>query len=381
MWSYSTLKDVETCPRRYALARAEYPGLWSKRGYPRRPNPAAIKGDVVHGALEVIVKAMSQANCPSPHSEEAVGVLRALGGFTAVAKEQLDRQLARYDGNPRVSDDRRQQLRHTLSDWLPTAREQIQVYLTRLRLNGSTSAGVSRSSAEPLPRRPVGPGDHPEKELIAEHLRLRGHIDLLSVSDSEVAVFDFKTGAEDPSHQEQLRMYALLWSEDGVANPNDRPVTSLSLEYPTRDISVDVPSAEELARLAKAVSARVATADAETAAAEPEARVGEQCDTCFVRGLCGPYWAHRAAKAGDVADGAWFDLQGTVVRAHGVKSFVLQETRGGATVLVRTPMPGFDLPIGKRVRILGARRTVDPDDGESLIASLSHAAEVYRVED
>lgn len=26
MWSYSSLKDVETCPLRYALSRADYPG-------------------------------------------------------------------------------------------------------------------------------------------------------------------------------------------------------------------------------------------------------------------------------------------------------------------------------------------------------------------
>lgn len=42
IWSYSSLKEVETCPMRYSLSRADYPGLWDQRGYPRLPNPAAI---------------------------------------------------------------------------------------------------------------------------------------------------------------------------------------------------------------------------------------------------------------------------------------------------------------------------------------------------
>ena len=46
MWSYSSLKDVEGCPRRYALSRADYPDLWDQHGYPRLPIPAAIRGDV-----------------------------------------------------------------------------------------------------------------------------------------------------------------------------------------------------------------------------------------------------------------------------------------------------------------------------------------------
>ena len=58
MWSYSSLKEVESCPRRYVLSRADYPDLWDNHGYPRLPNPAAIKGDVVHGSLEIIVKAL-----------------------------------------------------------------------------------------------------------------------------------------------------------------------------------------------------------------------------------------------------------------------------------------------------------------------------------
>lgn len=82
MWSYSSLKEAETCPRRFALARADYPDLWTQRGYPRLPNLPAMKGDVVHGALQIIVTALVTAGCVSPRTADAVTVLRELGGYT-----------------------------------------------------------------------------------------------------------------------------------------------------------------------------------------------------------------------------------------------------------------------------------------------------------
>ncbi|MBK6871226.1 MAG: PD-(D/E)XK nuclease family protein [Kineosporiaceae bacterium] len=100
MWSYSSLKDVEGCPRRYALSRADYPDLWEQHGYPRLPIPTAIRGDVVHSALEIIVKTLVNAGCTSTRSAEAVAVLRGLGGYTKVAEDVLAKQLARFDGNP-----------------------------------------------------------------------------------------------------------------------------------------------------------------------------------------------------------------------------------------------------------------------------------------
>ena len=61
-----------------------YPDLWDGRGYPRVPAFAALFGDVVHGALDTIVRALVAAGCESAQSAEAVTVLRQLGGYTAV---------------------------------------------------------------------------------------------------------------------------------------------------------------------------------------------------------------------------------------------------------------------------------------------------------
>ena len=219
MWSYSSLKDVEGCPRRYALSRADYPDLWDQHGYPRLPIPAAIRGDVVHGALEIIVKALVKTGCSSTRSAEAVTVLRELGGYTKVAEDVLAKQLARFDGNPRISSDRRDQLTRQLTDWVPQAREQIQTYLNRMELRPSAVSGPGAPPGDPAVRYPARTGDHPEKELVAESLRLKGRIDLLSVDADGAKITDFKTGAEDQAHQDQLQLYALLWHEDTLVNP------------------------------------------------------------------------------------------------------------------------------------------------------------------
>jgi hypothetical protein len=70
MWSYSSLNDVETCSRRYALSRADYP-IYGTSTDTRLPNPATIKGDVVHGSLEIIVKDLVKAGCPSTKAAES----------------------------------------------------------------------------------------------------------------------------------------------------------------------------------------------------------------------------------------------------------------------------------------------------------------------
>jgi hypothetical protein len=80
-----------------------------------------------------------------------------------------------------------------------------------------------------------------------------------------------------------------------------------------------------------------------------------------------------------LSEGSWFDLEGSVVAEHGVKSWDVRESHTGANVLVRTPAPSVTLPIGETVRILGVRRTVDPDDESALIASLTSTSEIYHL--
>ena len=67
------------------LSRATYPELWKGRGYPPMPNTAALLGDVVHTALELLVKALVAAGCESTGTAAAVAVLKQMGGYLSGA--------------------------------------------------------------------------------------------------------------------------------------------------------------------------------------------------------------------------------------------------------------------------------------------------------
>lgn len=381
-WSYSSLKQVEDCPRRYSLTRASYPDLWERNGYPQTPVPAALFGEVVHGAVERILKAFVEADCTSAKSAEAVTVLKALGGYSAVAEQILKSRLAQLDDNPRLQSEQGRRLARELDNRIPDARREIQEYLSRMpslpRITSASPGDCKISSAERTSGRfEIASGPYPELDLAAESLRLVGRIDLLTLEADGAYITDFKTGTEDPSHQEQLLTYALLWARDRVVNPHRSPLRELRVAYPSRDVVFPTPDDEALAELESNLLARIQAADDSVEAAVPDARLSDRCGRCGVRPLCADYWEDRAKAAVPSTDGEWFDLEGTVVDQHGAKSWDVQLEGGRGPILVRTPSQSDTLPIGRSVRVLKVRRVVDPDDPDALIAAMWAGTETF----
>jgi hypothetical protein len=389
LWSYSSLKEVESCPRRWMLTRAQYPDLWSGSGYPTIPAIAALFGDVVHGALETIVKALVAAGCESTRVAGAAQVLRQLGGITAVVEHALTDRLARLDGNPRMDGDRGRRLGREIKDRVPEARAQVQAYLSRTALPAGSQpkgaaipdGGNTGSSSRPQ-RRPVGAGAHPEITLTADELRLTGRVDLLTVADDAVRITDYKTGVEDPSHLDQLHTYALLWDLDRAANPSGRKVTDLTAAYPSREVSVPGPAEAKLRVLQQTFESRIAAADAELAAPMPAAITREDtCGFCQVRQLCGEYWDQVVPAPASVSPGAWFDYQGIVGPQNGVRSWWMMSRRTGRReLLLRTPSPSTALTSGSQIRVLGIRLEDDPEV-DAFIGAMSASSEVFVVTD
>jgi hypothetical protein len=389
LWSYSSLKEVAACPRRWMLTRAKYPALWARAGYPPLPVRAALFGDVVHEALETIVKALVAAGCESPRAAEAVQVLRELGGITAVAEQALDKRLARLDDNPRLSGDRRKRLEVELRDRLPDARTQIQGYLARTDLPAagqpSGPATCANGSAGPRsvePRQPVGVGAHPEVTLTAEALRLTGRVDLLTVAGDAVRITDYKTGAEDPNHLDQLHAYALLWDQDRDVNPSGRKATTLTAAYPGHEVTVPAPAEDQLQALREAYEARIASAEAEIFTPMPTAVTGpENCGFCPVRQLCREYWEEVAPAPATLSPGAWFDYQGVVGQQNGPRSWWMMSRRTKRReLLMRTTSPLTTLPTGLQIRVLGVRLDDDPEV-DALVGAMSASSEVFIVTD
>jgi RecB family exonuclease len=381
-WSYSSLKQVEQCPRSYALSRASYPDLWESDGYPQAPVSAALFGDVVHGAIERILTALAAADCASLKSAGAVNVLRELGGYTAVAEQVLQARLAKLDGNPRLSGDRRRRLDRMLGDQIADARGDIQEYLSRMSWLPSaprpSSSGKHTPDGQKVPgRREVTNGTYPELDLIAEELRLIGRIDLLTLGADGARITDFKTGVEDPAHREQLQTYALLWARDRVVNPHSWACTEVRAAYLDHDLVFPVPDHETLGQIEANFAMRVQAADESLEPALPDARLSDRCSRCSVRPLCHDYWVDRAAAVVPETEGTWFDLEGLVASQHGPKSWIVQPEGKRRQVLIRTPSPTDTLPLGKSLRFVGVRRVIDPDDPDAVIAAIGVGTETY----
>jgi len=378
LWSYSSLKAVETCPRRYVLSRATYADLWDRSGYPEVPSAAALFGDVVHDSLETIVRALAAHGCTSSSGPEAIGVLKELGGYSEVAKAMLAKRLSRLDDNPRLAGGRRERLQDQLEHRIPEAREEVQHYLHRMVLTPRQGTGSGSGSGVGSKRYARGVGSHPEATLQAEDLRLWGRIDLLTVGVDRADIADYKTGAEDDSHLEQLRFYAVLWDRDGVSNPGSTPLRTLTASYPSRDVTIDAPDGDQLHTLADALAERVAVADDSVRSEVPLAQPGDYCSFCAVRPLCSTYWS-TAPDPAALKPGTWFDFEGIVVERNGIKSWWLHDQSPMKNrLLMRTTSAHHVFEPGQRLRLLGLRRDEDPDT-EAVVAVLTQNSEVFVV--
>jgi hypothetical protein len=387
LWSFSSLREAGACPRRYSLTRAAYPDLWDRRGYPRVPALAALFGDVIHDALDTIVKALVAADCQFVQSPGAVDVLRQLGGYTAVIERAVDARLASLPGNPRVSDDLRQRIQRGLRGRVADARVQVQAYISNTII---IPAEKAKGAGTPAPDGALGasmsggrvavcPGSHAEIMLTAPKLRLTGRVDLLRVTSAGAHITDYKTGSEKPLHAEQLWLYALLWDLDRNANPGRLPVASLTAAYPGHDVAIPVPDEPALRDHEKQIAATIDEADAELTAAVPRAiPSAENCTHCDVRHLCDDYWSSVAPDPSSLPDETWFDCQGVVGTANGPRSWWLHiDGPGHVKLLVQAPETGPELYPGRHVRILGLRIDADPDSNV-IVASMNASTEVFK---
>lgn len=390
--SYSTLAQLETCPRRWALSSAEYPKAWGGHGYPRPPQPATLEGTVVHLSLQRLTGALVRRGCSSLSDEAAVSVLKELGGFTAIVLNSVEQVLRAYGGNPRAAPIL-DGLRRRLLAHVPELRSRVQRFLTRIRPEGSAD-GTGRADARPEndARRPLSHGSYAELELRSTEMGWRGIADLLTVSPDRCEIRDFKTGAPKEEHGLQLRTYALLWSLDRDLNPTGKRADRLVISYEDGDTEVLAPNEGELRSLEAELRNRTVKALTDLQAAPPEARPSsENCAYCPVRQLCDEYWPWYS-KSGSFEDSTkarFGDVQARLRSRHGPRSWdgVLElgpRLGGDIPMMLRI---GCDLPEihpDRRLRLLNVHISVPEEDvaGEpqtdpTIVVSMGTSSEAF----
>lgn len=380
----TTLAEIEACPRRWALGAANYPGLWTGRGYPPRFQRSTLAGTVVHLVLEAITKGLVRAGCPSIQDPTAPQVMKDLGGYTKVVNDSIDQVLARLAHSPRAARILEFAAR-SLRAQVPDLRMRAQAMLCRMRLpQGTTAQGGGHVSKS---RKRLNMGVFPEIEFRAPQIGWKGKADLLVISPAACEIADFKTGAKDEGHRFQLWVYALLWSLDVDLNPDHRLADRLILGYTGETVQVVVPTEAELAELERHLIARRAAAHQAVSEFPPEAKPGpENCKYCSVRQLCDKYWTTetQSRMAEQPGDQRFADFEVTVLRRHGPSSWdvavtLSRDPLAGKPAMLRTG-GGEVFPSGARLRILDAAVAVDIEsEAQPTIITTGTLSETYAV--
>ena len=120
--------------------------------------------------------------------------------------------------------------------------------------------------------------------LESTDLRFRGVLDLVRRDDSGTAILDFKAGATDPSHINQVLEYSVLWWK----LTGDAP-TRVLVQYPGSVVSQDI-SVDDLNEACRSLEDEIHIARASLAQCPAGARLGDYCSWCSVRQLCEAYW-------------------------------------------------------------------------------------------
>lgn len=310
--SFTALDEIESCAARWILSHGEYAEIASL--YPRKPVGAAIKGRIVHLALEQFGAALSKAGNPRPNSETYVSVRKEFPVRTVIKKER-ERLFKVLAGNPRAN--------------VPLLERQVEVdscvnMFKRLRerctvanaaANEESAAAQDRlipKSTHKMPGAAV-PGQLFERTIQLADPPISGRVDLVMTSDRGDSIFDYKTGKQQPKHVGQVDFYALLW-----ARSSRRGIIERSIIYSDGNrIDLGALSADELDDIERSYSRRVSLAMHAIGSAPIAKPDCEKCVQCDVRQLCNPYWKSSTtdnlrwhiAEAEDAGPAEWKDLE------------------------------------------------------------------------
>jgi PD-(D/E)XK nuclease superfamily len=336
-------------------------------------------GRVAHRALDRITQAVNRSGASGP--EATVAQLRVLGGLTRVIDNCVTDELAQLDGNPRA---------RSRTAALDAALRQ-RVSELRLLVQSALNIALKVGEAHEVYERPIGQraalglGYHPEVELAPQDLAWVGYADAIRLTPDSCEIIDYKTGTPSASHEEQLRLYALLWARDAVVNPISRLADRLLVVYPGRTHELPAPNAIELAALEAHLVERGHAAITALEEVPPRAVVSpEGCRFCDVKQLCSGYWTTQGqALMREPTIPEYRSLQAVVEGRIGDSTVTIVVeldpylTPGTRALLAR--VEASECVPGQRLRLMDVRVTLDPEDNQPLI-SYGRQSELFRVE-
>lgn len=265
-WSISSLAIFRECPRRWWLLNSRYSNT-PNGSYPIPYGAAALRGRLVHGAVEAYAKSLrtplgDSSNHPfSPRQH---------------LKKALRETLEKTDDNPRI-DPRR--LSVSIDDCV---RDFYDLVESQEFVHGRGTPGPTEHRPQSRPTN--APSEAAEFWVEVDDPPIGGIVDRVV----DYGLIDFKTGEASAAHGEQLVFYATLWwLRYGV------PPQALELRYTgnVNPVNIPVPSTAELHLIAAKLRTEVSEANRSLVARTIPARPSStSCARCPVRQLCNEYW-------------------------------------------------------------------------------------------
>jgi hypothetical protein len=352
-FSFSSLATIDTCPLQWQLIHGRYGNL---QRFPVRPHPAAVEGNIVHQALDLLFKSLALAGRPEVGSGAFREEVAAVDVRATVARLVAEHE-ERLAAHPRGAGFR-----------LRVGPQQLVNQVIRL-----FRSEYANATAEPRPFPEGRPSSAPKtlsgpqlldllrargalSELHLQHpsFPFAGIIDLVRVDEHEVAIVDFKTGEPKPAHETQVLAYAVLWWRNSGQSPERAEV-----RYPGGAKMLPVEPgvlADAEQQLGQRIEAIASTLMNPPGRAQP----GDHCRYCDVRQFCENYWAATPPELPTTKSNARrsIDIELTVDGTPGSNGFPARTPNGSPCPVVHasdgSKVHGPFVE-GKALRILNAR--------------------------
>ena len=353
--SFSTLRDIEKCPRRWGLRNASYSQFENSKGYPPKPSIAGARGLIVHRVIEEVIR-RAKSTPGDNFRSRATAVLRDVGGLSKIVGSCIEEVLRRYAENPRADYlCKSVRLTQEISSQVRVSVQQALQNLTDIQFPPSDPSSRPISSPESV-RHALFQGLHTEVSLHGPEDWF-GKADLLLFSSDGVCIEDFKSGKPKEDDVLQLLIYAWLWWRDSERNPKMTTARRLVLRYLSNHQEVPAPTKSELQEFERQLLVRTEAIQNLIRKGDPPANVStENCSFCPVRQLCEPYWLAQERREGS----GYIDVEVLITKILSPRMWRIrfsdsEDEEESADALVTGCMPKIMVKEGAVARILGAR--------------------------
>jgi hypothetical protein len=360
-YSYSILVRLRECPRRWQLQHARY---GNKAGYPEIFHGPAERGRLIHQLVSCMFRSLAKGGNPPIGSTDFQAIIRDLDPIST-ATRLVEQCRERWGADPQPS---RQRVSWTpleiysaaslvfQREYRPqkgTARPSTNIVQEKTRAERGGTATTKLAHLGALSEHRV---EHPT-------LPFFGYVDLILQGQKGAILVEIKTGSPQPSHQEQVALYALLWWRQEEQLPEAGEVRYGSHAEPVDVRQSTLESLEaNLLREMQFWSEQLST--------EASATPGKHCQRCPVRPSCDPYWEQPPRE--DV----WVDAEVLVEGADILGLRVRQKSGLRVRLLLPPEQEGLrqELQEGTHLRCLDLKRL---DRGDAL--EITAQSELWRL--